>query len=81
MYEYNNQISLAGRPYHGHFVDEEHRVTIFYGKDSENAAVLLLETKTPRKYTGRSYPIGDEIELTLIGTRNLCSHCRVWHRG
>ena len=72
MFVWDNKISVDGSPYHGKFVDEGHRVSIFYGKNTENAAVLLLETQTPRTYSGRNYPSGDWIELTFIGTRKFC---------
>ena len=81
MLEWDNKISVSGRPFHGKFVDEGHRVSIFYGPNNEKAAVLLLETKTPRKYSGRSYPSGDWIELTFIGTRSFCQDHQVLHRG
>ena len=81
MLEWDNKISVSGTPFHGKFVDEGHRVSIFYGPNNEKAAVLLLETKTPRKYSGRSYPSGDGIELTFIGTRSFCQDHQVLHRG
>ena len=81
MFVWDNKISVDGSPYHGKFVDEGHRVSIFYGPNNEFAAVLLLETKTPRKYSGRSYPSGDWNELTFIGTRSFCQDHQVLHRG
>ena len=81
MLEWDNKISVSGRPFHGKFVDEGHRVSIFYGPNNEKAAVLLLETKTPRKYSGRNYPSGDWTELTFIGTRSFCQDHQVLHRG